>query len=696
LCLWLANLNLIIHKLLESTFQTFHRGSNQPSFFINKFIKTKKIEKMSRITGNDAKGLMEAYSAVYAPQEEQAQVEELALHIIENAAGVLFTQGYDIDDLCDYFEEADAEVISEDYFSFAEGQTYISENFVAPDEHIIQQFSILEDLLGASEMLSEAGFMASQKAKLAAQRAANPNPVPRSTPIPSPAKPKVPSGAKVTTNYSVPASQMGPKLPPAAKSPGLFSKAVDWGKNLLSKGKSALKAIPGVQKAADIGSKIAKSPVGKLTGKIGSRVLPGLGVATYGMDAANRFKKGDWGGGLLSTAGAITSAIPGAGLVAGLAPAGIQMATDAMGLTGDRSKKGPSAKTPPAGAPKPPKGAGMVNVPGKGQRYFASSDKKYYKNYNDALAAHNSRTGKKPAAAAPAAPSKPAPAAPSRPPSAAPAAPSRPSSAGSESQKYRDLIKQGKTKGAEELGMQQWAKANPNLAAKVKPGQSGYEDIQKLDLPQLNKPRPEQKQDQTPTQGTANTQIDTKAADKALEAQQERDKERAKRDAEKAASSMKESHEPYEIILEYLMDRGHADTIEEAQYVMLEMDTDAIGTIMQEYKNYVLAEEISEWVDDLIDEGYDLSEYSWDDIVEYYVTEANKAERMLGLTSRQRERARNLHQYTSKPIFYGTNPNRRKKADNSDPILNKAHKEMTAKRQALHKTGRDAMSNSGF
>ena len=116
--------------------------------------------------------------------------------------------------------------------------------------------------------------------------------------------------------------------------------------------------------------------------------------------------------------------------------------------------------------------------------------------------------------------------------------------------------------------------------------------------------------------------VDTKDSDEALKAQQERDKARAKRDAEKAASSMKESHEPYDIILEYLMGRGHADSIEEAHYIMLEMDTDAVGAIMQEYNDYVLAEEISEWVDGLIDEGYDFSEYSWDDIVEYYVTEA--------------------------------------------------------------------------
>ena len=36
----------------------------------------------------------------------------------------------------------------------------------------------------------------------------------------------------------------------------------------------------------------------------------------------------------------------------------------------------------------------------------------------------------------------------------------------------------------------------------------------------------------------------------------------------------------------------------------------------------MIAEEISNWVDYLLGEGYDLSEYSWDDIVEYYMTEA--------------------------------------------------------------------------
>ena len=175
--------------------------------------------------------------------------------------------------------------------------------------------------------------------------------------------------------------------------------------------------------------------------------------------------------------------------------------------------------------------------------------------------------------------------------------------------------------------MQQWAKANPKLAAKLKPDGTqkgtGQSQMEK-DAEELRRMTDRSKQRQGELMGGPEGpgKINTKEADDALKAQQKRDMEKAKKDAEKAASSMKESHEPYEIILEYLMDRGHADTIEEAHYIMLEMDTDAVGAIMQEYQDYVLAEEISEWVDGLINEGYDFSEYSWDDVVEYYVTEA--------------------------------------------------------------------------
>lgn len=172
-----------------------------------------------------------------------------------------------------------------------------------------------------------------------------------------------------------------------------------------------------------------------------------------------------------------------------------------------------------------------------------------------------------------------------------------------------------------ETDMQKWARLHPNLAAKVKPGQSGYEDIQKLDLPQLDKPRTGEKQDQTPTQGSSSAQIDTKSIQSDVAAEKERQRQRAQKAAETASTGTQK--ESYDIILEYLLNRGHADTIEEANYIMMEMDSQTMSLIVDEYENNIIAEKISIWVNDLLEEGYDLSEYSWDDIVEYYMTENN-------------------------------------------------------------------------
>lgn len=194
--------------------------------------------------------------------------------------------------------------------------------------------------------------------------------------------------------------------------------------------------------------------------------------------------------------------------------------------------------------------------------------------------------------------------------------------------------------GDKEKDMKTWARANPKLAAKVKPGQEGYEVISRL----RDKPSDYEKQDQTPTQGSSTAQVDPSSVQADIEAEKERLRKRAEqqRNTTTPTTTTKESYEPYDIILEYLIGRGHADTINEANYIMMEMDQNAIGIIMQEFNDYLLAEEIQEWVNDLVEEGYDLSQYTWDDMVEYYVTEANKAERELGMNPRQREISRNL------------------------------------------------------
>lgn len=167
-----------------------------------------------------------------------------------------------------------------------------------------------------------------------------------------------------------------------------------------------------------------------------------------------------------------------------------------------------------------------------------------------------------------------------------------------------------------ETAMQKWARTNPKLADRVKPGQSGYDEISAT----RTKPGSAEKQDQTPTQGSPDAKVDPKAVNDAIKAQQERDKNRAKPQAVNASYE----YDAYDLVLEYLLSQGHVETVEEANYVMLVMDAETIGSIVEEYENDLLAEEITEWVNELVEGGYDLSEYTWDDLAEYYVNEGFK------------------------------------------------------------------------
>jgi hypothetical protein len=40
-------------------------------------------------------------------------------------------------------------------------------------------------------------------------------------------------------------------------------------------------------------------------------------------------------------------------------------------------------------------------------------------------------------------------------------------------------------------------------------------------------------------------------------------------------------YDAFDLVLEYLIDNGHVETVEEAYYVMMEMDTETIGTIVE-------------------------------------------------------------------------------------------------------------------
>jgi hypothetical protein len=204
----------------------------------------------------------------------------------------------------------------------------------------------------------------------------------------------------------------------------------------------------------------------------------------------------------------------------------------------------------------------------------------------------------------------------------------------------------------------EWEKANPRLAQAEKLRQQGAsrQDINKVlynkgtaasqgsgesqmekDAEELRKMTNRSKQRQGQLMGGPEGpgRIDTKAVEADIKAAQEREKEKLK---QKAAEVAKESYDAYEIVLDYLVATEQVETIDEAHYVMLEMDENAIGVIIEHYEDYLLAEEVSKWVDSLLEEGYDLSEYTWDDIIEYYVNEAREDE---GLTPLQKIRKRN-------------------------------------------------------
>jgi len=163
---------------------------------------------------------------------------------------------------------------------------------------------------------------------------------------------------------------------------------------------------------------------------------------------------------------------------------------------------------------------------------------------------------------------------------------------------------------AGETPMQKWARLHPKLASKVKSGQSGYEEISA----KREKPGPNEKQDQTPTTGNAEAKIDTKEVESSIKAQQEREKKKME------SSTKKESYDAYDLVLEYLFDTEQAETLTEAHYVMMEMDSTTIQAIVHQQSQPII-EQIDFLINGLLEEGYDLSNYTEEDLVDVFINE---------------------------------------------------------------------------
>ena len=51
------------------------------------------------------------------------------------------------------------------------------------------------------------------------------------------------------------------------------------------------------------------------------------------------------------------------------------------------------------------------------------------------------------------------------------------------------------------------------------------------------------------------------------------------------AAGLRDEYEPYDLVLDYVLSEGHADTVEEAHYVMTQMDEETIKAIINEIDN---------------------------------------------------------------------------------------------------------------
>jgi hypothetical protein len=160
----------------------------------------------------------------------------------------------------------------------------------------------------------------------------------------------------------------------------------------------------------------------------------------------------------------------------------------------------------------------------------------------------------------------------------------------------------GKTKGGTEYEVRTPTRAEMEASKKAGGGEAGV----KAAVERSNKPM-------GGAEGPG--KIDTKSVEADLKAQQERDKKRAE-----AASTKKESYDAFDLVLEYLFETDQVETLTEASYVMMEMDSEAIQAIVESKAGFLL-EEFDAIVNGLIEEGYDLSEYTEEELIDIFVAE---------------------------------------------------------------------------
>lgn len=184
---------------------------------------------------------------------------------------------------------------------------------------------------------------------------------------------------------------------------------------------------------------------------------------------------------------------------------------------------------------------------------------------------------------------RPSTAAPTRP--AAPAAPARPAASAPAARPATPAAKPAAAKPATTKpagsAMDQWKANFPKLAAKVTPAgtQKGTgQSTMAKQAAELRSLRPA-----TPTQATAAAPSTSAAASGSVAPATAAIAKKPTQPTVAPGGAKKpwmEELDAYDVVLEYLLNNGHVDNVDEAHYVMLEMNSEAIQDIVEARKSY--------------------------------------------------------------------------------------------------------------
>jgi hypothetical protein len=158
------------------------------------------------------------------------------------------------------------------------------------------------------------------------------------------------------------------------------------------------------------------------------------------------------------------------------------------------------------------------------------------------------------------------------------------------SETYKKQIASGNVKGAEETGKSTWALANPKLAAKVT--QSGErkgtqigtgQSVMAKQAAELRALRPASQApgNEKPGYSGPPTPTAPQAQSKLAGGSYSSGATKLMSQRTKNVLGVKESYDAFDLVLEYLFSQGHVGTLDEALYVMMEMDSEMIQNIVE-------------------------------------------------------------------------------------------------------------------